>query len=414
MRHKSLQQGVKIDANKFIVKIVDTFYATKHAISSLEQFDVLDTIEENKFGHIRLIRQKEKDKEHNNKYYTLYAIKKEFIYTSLYKKLHEDTSIFSDDIYLYKMINYYEGGNLSHILTQTKSNILNENQMQNCIAQLSSAIIYIHKSLDIILRDLSPKSILITNNGNIKLTDCSIDTPFNDEIISRYQQVSNIIPADAPYAVKEWNEKSKSVSVSTINYVASECFSQKGYEKIVDYWSIGCIMFECLIGFPPFYAQHPIQTCRKIVHYRKYFKIPDDTKLSKEAIDLMHNLICSRRRRYQFDQIIKHPWFKNIDWDNLMEMDPPFDPINAIRAEKLEVVAMGYFKLMEKECSILIPMEVINVILEYFEYNIKCKEPEIKQNECDLNEFGQNTEEYLRFSAYPFKRPIDISFVSLN
>ena len=98
------------------------------------------------------------------------------------------------------------------------------------------------------------------------------------------------------------------------------------YDKMVDWWSMGVIMFECLVGYPPFYAEDPLQTCRKIVHYRKYFKIPHDAKLSREAVDLIHSLVCSHRRRYGFEQIKNHPFFKKATWEDLEKMKPPFVP----------------------------------------------------------------------------------------
>ena len=103
-------------------------------------------------------------------------------------------------------------------------------------------------------------------------------------------------------------------------------FSQKGYDKMVDWWSMGVIMFECLVGYPPFYAEDPLQTCRKIVHYRKYFKIPYDAKLSKECADLIHNLVCSYRRRFSFEQIKSHSFFKIVKFDKLYTLKPPFIP----------------------------------------------------------------------------------------
>merc|ERR1712129_121309 len=115
-------------------------------------------------------------------------------------------------------------------------------------------------------------------------------------------------------------------TVGTPDYIAPEVFSQKGYDKMVDWWSMGVIMFECLVGYPPFYAEDPLQTCRKIVHYRKYFKIPYDAKLSKEGVDLIHNLVCSYRRRYSFEQIKAHSFFKKINFAKLYSLKPPFVP----------------------------------------------------------------------------------------
>ena len=115
-------------------------------------------------------------------------------------------------------------------------------------------------------------------------------------------------------------------TVGTPDYIAPEVFSQKGYDKMVDWWSMGVIMFECLCGYAPFHANDPLATCRKIVRYQRYFKIPGDIKLTKQAVDLMNNLVCPAHRRIGWDKITAHPWFKKLDWDNLGEIEPAFKP----------------------------------------------------------------------------------------
>ncbi|ETO04731.1 kinase, partial [Reticulomyxa filosa] len=100
----------------------------------------------------------------------------------------------------------------------------------------------------------------------------------------------------------------------------------KRYDKKVDWWSLGVIMYECCVGFPPFYAEDPLATCRKIVHFRRYFRIPSDSSLTEECKEMIHNLICSARRRYGFDELKKHAFFKECPWDNLISMKPPFVP----------------------------------------------------------------------------------------
>merc|ERR1712154_699686 len=67
-------------------------------------------------------------------------------------------------------------------------------------------------------------------------------------------------------------------TVGTPDYIAIEVLYQKGYDKKVDWWSMGVIMFECLVGYAPFHANDPLATCRKIVRYERYFKIPADIK----------------------------------------------------------------------------------------------------------------------------------------
>ncbi|ETO27286.1 hypothetical protein RFI_09845 [Reticulomyxa filosa] len=99
-------------------------------------------------------------------------------------------------------------------------------------------------------------------------------------------------------------------TVGTPDYIAIEVLYQKGYDKMVDWWSLGVIMFECLVGFAPFHAKDPLATCRKIVRYEKYFKIPPEAKVTKHALDLMKRLVCPAHRRIGIDQIKKHQWFK--------------------------------------------------------------------------------------------------------
>lgn len=50
-------------------------------------------------------------------------------------------------------------------------------------------------------------------------------------------------------------------TVGTPDYIAPEVFGQKGYTETVDWWSIGAILFEMLVGYPPFFSDEPSITC---------------------------------------------------------------------------------------------------------------------------------------------------------
>jgi len=125
---------------------------------------------------------------------------------------------------------------------------------------------------------------------------------------------------------KKVDRKQLYSTVGTPDYIAIEVLYQKGYDKMVDWWSMGVIMFECLCGYAPFHANDPLATCRKIVRYEKYFKVPHDIKLSKNVMDLMKKLVCPMNKRIGFDEIKEHPWFKKIPWNNLHSMKPLFVP----------------------------------------------------------------------------------------
>ncbi len=72
------------------------------------------------------------------------------------------------------------------------------------------------------------------------------------------------------------------------DYIAPEIFLQKGYNEAADYWSLGCIAFECLVGYPPFCSENTHDTYQKIMQWHHYLAFPDDVHLSQEAEDLIH------------------------------------------------------------------------------------------------------------------------------
>eukprot|EP00479_Gromia_sphaerica_P001948 TRINITY_DN1228_c0_g1_i1.p1 TRINITY_DN1228_c0_g1~~TRINITY_DN1228_c0_g1_i1.p1 ORF type:complete len:156 (+),score=36.21 TRINITY_DN1228_c0_g1_i1:774-1241(+) len=85
-------------------------------------------------------------------------------------------------------------------------------------------------------------------------------------------------------------------------------------------------MYECLIGYPPFYADEPMVTCRKIVNWKKTLVFPPEAHLSKEAEDIIRKLVCDVNSRLTFDEIKKHAFFESVDWSNISTSTPPIVP----------------------------------------------------------------------------------------
>lgn len=79
--------------------------------------------------------------------------------------------------------------------------------------------------------------------------------------------------------------------VGSVDYVAPEVLSFEGYDHTIDWWSIGAILFEMLVGYPPFYSDNDVDSHLKIKEWRSYFHIPDEANLSNEAVDLLKRLI---------------------------------------------------------------------------------------------------------------------------
>lgn len=122
--------------------------------------------------------------------------------------------------------------------------------------------------------------------------------------------------------------------VGTPDYMAPEICNRKkeGYKQNCDWWSLGVIMFECMCGYPPFYADDSTQTINKVKNWQKEFRFPDEpggltnVKISDQAKDLIRKLISDPSKRLTFDKIKTHKWFDGIDWDNIRTSDAVIKP----------------------------------------------------------------------------------------
>lgn len=109
-------------------------------------------------------------------------------------------------------------------------------------------------------------------------------------------------------------------TVGTPDYIAPEVFSKQGYNQTADWWSLGAILFEMLVGYPPFFSDEPGQTCQKIINWKKTLFIPPEAKLSTAAYDLITRLMNDANIRLGINgvnEIKAHPFFTGIDWKNL-------------------------------------------------------------------------------------------------
>lgn len=80
-------------------------------------------------------------------------------------------------------------------------------------------------------------------------------------------------------------------TVGTPDYIAPEIFLQQGYGQECDWWSLGAIMFECLVGYPPFCSENAHDTYRKIIDWKNQLFFPDDVRLSREAEDMIRRCV---------------------------------------------------------------------------------------------------------------------------
>ena len=225
---------------------------------------------------------------------------------------------FQDNDFLYLVMEFLPGGDFMNLLIEKDK--LTEEEAKFYTAELILAVESIHK-LDCIHRDIKPDNILIDKTGHIKLSDFGL-AKVSDKL---YEQNSIKTPNYNPN--KRTHQKLYSC-VGTAFYVAPEVLKKKGYSQEIDWWSVGVIFYEMLVGYAPFYAEETQEVINKVLG--KIWEVPEEIKLSKEALDFMKRMMSDPNERLGKngpEEIKSHPFFKGVDWDNIRNnMKPPFIP----------------------------------------------------------------------------------------
>ncbi|KAL5066906.1 hypothetical protein RYX36_017793 [Vicia faba] len=250
---------------------------------------------------------------------------------------------FQDDEYLYLIMEYLPGGDMMTLLM--RKDILTEDEARFYIGETVLAIESIHKH-NYIHRDIKPDNLLLDRSGHMKLSDFGLCKPLDctnlqEKDLSVGINRSGTLQSDGrPSAPKRsqqeqlqhWQKNRRMLAYSTVgtpDYIAPEVLLKRGYGVECDWWSLGAIMYEMLVGYPPFYSDEPMATCRKIVNWRTTLKFPEEAKLSPDAKDLICRLLCNVEQRLGVkgaDEIKAHAWFKGVEWDKLYQMEAAFMP----------------------------------------------------------------------------------------
>ncbi|KAF9346535.1 hypothetical protein BGX26_001935 [Mortierella sp. AD094] len=118
--------------------------------------------------------------------------------------------------------------------------------------------------------------------------------------------------------------------VGSADYMVPEILTSKGYDYGVDYWSLGCILFEFLCGYSPFQAGDTRQTCVNVWHWRKVLQRPaydTEENLEFNLTDEAWGLITWDERYATLQQVKERLWLTSLDWNNLRSMPASFVPV---------------------------------------------------------------------------------------
>lgn len=251
---------------------------------------------------------------------------------------------FQDSENLYFVMEYIPGGDMMSLLI--KLGTFPEHLTLFYVAELVCAIESVHK-MGFIHRDIKPDNILIGSDGHIKLTDFGLCTGFRWTHDSKrylpkghHQRHHSMEPGQwddeepvKPLEVRRIQEHDRSIAhslVGTPNYIAPEILRRVGYKQLCDWWSVGVIMYEMIVGQPPFMAPTPSETQHKIMNWSQYIHVPQHAIMSRAAADLILRFCCDPADRIGKNgtiEIKSHPFFSAIDWSvGIRNYEPPYVP----------------------------------------------------------------------------------------
>lgn len=209
---------------------------------------------------------------------------------------------FQSEQKLYLVLAFVNGGELFHHLQREQR--FNEERARFYSAELLLALEHLHE-LDVVYRDLKPENILLDYTGHIALCDfglCKLNM--------------------------KGNEKTNTFC-GTPEYLAPEILNGQGYDKTIDWWTLGVLLYEMLAGLPPFYDENTDTMYHKIINDPLQF----GAEFTNEARDILIGLLTrDPMRRLGLngaEEIRHHPFFNNyIDFKKLSEkkIQPPFKP----------------------------------------------------------------------------------------
>ncbi|KAH7093837.1 kinase-like protein [Auriculariales sp. MPI-PUGE-AT-0066] len=309
MRHPSAQYPIKHHD--------DIHSVLEHAMSGINNyryglgdFVFHRTLGTGSFGRVHLVRSK-----NNFRFYAVKVLAKEKVVRmkQVEHTLNERNLLtnvqhpfivnlwgtFQDPTNLYMVMDFVAGGELFSLLR--KSTRFPDPVAKFYAAEVALALHYLH-SQDIIYRDLKPENILLGADGHIKMTDFGF---------------SKVVPHVT------------STLCGTPDYLAPEIVEGKLYNKSVDWYALGILIFEMLAGFPPFFTTDPQPNPFKLYELIVAGNVVYPTYFDARAHDLIKRFITADATerygnlKYGAKDIFAHAWFGEVPWEKLYKKEIP-------------------------------------------------------------------------------------------
>jgi len=299
----NVRQFLEVKKKEFDEKFKANNGSSKTTALKLDDFELDRTIGTGSFGRVMIVTLR-RDRDQR---YAMKMLKKENIvkmkqveHTLNERKILSSIDFpfvvklaysFKDTSNLYMVLEYVTGGEMFTHLRKTGR--YTEENACFYASQIVLTFEYLH-FLNIVYRDLKPENVLYDSNGYIKITDFGFAKIIKD---------------------RTWT------LCGTPEYLAPEIILSRGYNKAVDWWALGVIIYEMTAGYPPFFAENPIQIYEKIVS--GHLRFP--SHFSVNLKDLLKNLLqvdLTKRvgnLKNGVTDVKQHKWFQNIDWIAIYE-----------------------------------------------------------------------------------------------
>lgn len=169
-------------------------------------------------------------------------------------------------------------------------------------AEVALALEYLHER-NIIYRDLKPENLLLCHDGHLRLTDFGF---------------AKLVPENT------WT------LCGTPDYLAPEIVMSRGYGKAVDWYALGVLIYEMLLGAPPFYHENQMKLYENIVHQAVRFPAGFDP-VAKDLLEQLLEKNPVKRLGVLVggaEDVKRHPWFRDVKWEAVagLRMKAPYKP----------------------------------------------------------------------------------------